>query len=160
MTINKPQSFWARSLGVAGFGWQRLRVGLHNLRRRLWRRKGSDWPILMLTGELHERAPLQPWYLDWLPGSAPPLSLQGLSRALRAVAGDPDTKGVLIFCRDLSLSLAKAQSLAVLLARFSEWDRHCGGPPAQADPDLSRSSDAAHLCGLLCGRTVGYSARR
>ncbi len=134
MTINKPQSLWARSLGAAGFGWQRFRVGVHNLRRRLLRRKGSDWPMLMLTGGLNERAPQQPWYMNWLPGSAPPLSLQGLSRALRAIAGDPETKGVLIFCRDLSLSLAKAQSLAALLARFSEWDRHyhaAAGRPAK-----------------------------
>lgn len=83
-------------------------------------RKASlpDYVVITLQGDLRERDPERPWYVDFLPGYHPPQTLESLQRALDRIADDPDVRGVVLFFKDASISLAQAQSLADLFERF------------------------------------------
>jgi protease-4 len=99
------------------------------LKRRL-----PDYVVIRLSGDLLEREPHLPWYYDWVPGYAPPPSIESIREALRRVAGDPKVRGVVFLFQGATLSLAQAQSLAALFRRFHEWDhaRNSGGVNARA----------------------------
>ena len=96
---------------------------LFNLRRRLFLRRLTAYPMILLEGDLVERAPDAPWYYTWLPIYSTPLSLEEIDEALQRIAGDPDVLGVLFHCTDCSPSLAQAQSLRQLLDRFRATDQ-------------------------------------
>lgn len=114
-------------LRLLGGGWRRMVCGLSNARRRLLRRRLPDYVVMELSGELLERKPDQPWYYAYLPGRETATSIEGLADGLRAVARDPDVRGVLLLVRGLSLSLAQAQSMHALFERFRQWDRRENG---------------------------------
>ena len=105
-----------------GAGWQQLLCGLANTRRRIFRKRLADYPVLVLDREIDERPPATPWWYSYLPGYKAPVTLESISHALQQVAGDPDTKGVVFLFKSPALSLAQAQSLAALFARFRVWD--------------------------------------
>ena len=111
------------------------RVGLANARRRMLRDRLPDYVVITLDEAIAELPPAAPWWYQYLPGYRAPVSLQGLRRALRSIAGDPDVKGVLVLCKGASLRLSQAQSVAQLFERFRTWDREdnaaAGRPPKQ-----------------------------
>jgi protease-4 len=119
--VSSP-SLIERILGFAGFTWRRLVCALFNLRRRLFLRRLTAYPVILLEGDLIERAPDAPWYYTWLPVYSTPLSLEEIDEALQRIAGDPDVRGVLFHCTDCTLSLAQAQSLSQLFDRFRRTD--------------------------------------
>lgn len=116
--------------------WRWFVYGLLNSRRRLARRRWADYVVFVLDGELAERTPAQPWYYAYLPFATPPLTLESLSTALRAIAADPDVYGVLFLVRGAQLSLAQSQSLADLFARFRAWDLEENGPNRKVEKDV------------------------
>ncbi len=107
--------------------WQAFWCWFFNLRRALFKRAFSDYPVIVLSGEILERAPSAPWYYTLLPTYRPSLSLEALDDALHRIAGDPDTKGVIFQVKGAALSLAQAQSLAASFARFRDWDQTYNG---------------------------------
>jgi len=121
----------ASSQGIAQ-AWQRSLCALFNLRRRLWRKQLPDYAVFVLDQEIKEREPDTPWWYAYIPGRKTPLTLEFLTEALERVAGDPAVKGVVFLAKGPSLSLAQAQSLAMLFARFRQWDqKHNGTAPGQ-----------------------------
>lgn len=104
-------------------GWQRLLCGLFNSRRRLWRKHLPDYVVIVLDQEIRERDPETPWWYDYIPGRKAPLTIEWLTSALERIAGDPDVKGVIFLTKMPTLSLAQAQSLAMLFQRFRHWDQ-------------------------------------
>ena len=124
------QSWFERILDLIVFTWQRLLCAGSNLRRRLFLRRLTAYPILRLEGDLLERTPDVPWYYTFLPMYTAPLSLEAIDAALQRIAGDPDVAGVLFQCTDCTPSLAQAQSLRSLLDRFRAADRRlCPASP-------------------------------
>lgn len=124
-SVTRP-SWFARFLdfiGFIGFTWRCLGCALFNLRRRIFLRRLTAYPVILLEGDLVERAPDAPWYYTWLPIYSTPLSLEEIDKALQHIAGDPDVLGVLFHCTDCSPSLAQAQSLRQLLDRFRATDQ-------------------------------------
>ncbi len=110
--------WYARLLAFIRFTWQRLMCAASNLRRRLFLRRLTAYPILRLEGELLERTPDVPWYYAFLPIYTAPLSLEAIDDALQRIAGD------------CTPSLAQAQSLRSLLDRFRATDRRrCPASP-------------------------------
>jgi protease-4 len=124
-------AWYAQFLTFIVFSWQRLLCAGSNLRRRLFLRRLTAYPILRLEGDLLERTPDAPWYYAFLPMYTAPLSLEAIDAALQRIAGDPDVAGVLFQCTDCTPSLAQAQSLRSLLDRFRAADRRLcpAGPP-------------------------------
>lgn len=114
--------------GVLALNWQRLICALANLRRRLLRKQLADYLVLVLDREIDERPPANPWWYEYLPGRKTPLSMEDISQALQRIAGDPDVKGALFLFRGAPLSIAQAQSLAALFARFHHWDEQYNHP--------------------------------
>lgn len=102
-------------------GWQWLLCALLNLRRRLWRKHLPDYIVIVLDQEILERTPDTPWWYAYIPGRKEPLTLEWLTTALERIAGDPAIKGVIFLAKAPTLSLAQAQSLAMLLQRFHQW---------------------------------------
>ncbi|MBW7883721.1 MAG: signal peptide peptidase SppA [Caldilineaceae bacterium] len=117
-----------RITAALGSGWQRLVCGLANLRRRLLYRRLPDYVVFTVDSELAERDPDIPWPLSLLPLYHRPVTLEALYQALGRVAADPDVKGVIFLFKGGALSLARAQSLATLFARFRSW---CQESPGQ-----------------------------
>jgi protease-4 len=123
-------AWYAQILNLIVFTWQRLLCAGSNLRRRLFLRRLTAYPILRLEGDLLERTPDAPWYYAFLPMYTAPLSLEAIDAALQRIAGDPDVAGVLFQCTDCTPSLAQAQSLRSLLNRFRAADRRlCPASP-------------------------------
>ena len=120
--VSSP-SWFARFMGFIGFTWRRLACALFNLRRRIFLRRLTAYPVIFLEGDLLERAPDAPWYYSFLPIYSAPLSLEEIDEALQRIAGDPDVQGVLFHCTACTLSLAQAQSLRQLLDRFRATDQ-------------------------------------
>ena len=119
----------ASGKGLA-WGWQWLVCALANLRRRLRRGQLPAYVLFVLDQELREREPETPWWYDYIPGRKAPLTLELLATALERIAGDPTVKGVIFLCKGPSLSLAQAQSLAMLFQRFRQWDQSYHQPAA------------------------------
>jgi protease-4 len=112
--------------------WNALGCLWMNGRRALRRSSLPDYPVITLEGRIVERAPHQPWWANLLPSMRkPPMSLESLHDALRAIAGDPDTRGVVFFFKSPELTLAQAQSFTALLARFRAWDQQYNGDRAR-----------------------------
>lgn len=112
----------ASGRGLA-LGWQRLLCALTNFRRWLRRKQLPDYVLFMLDQELLEREPHTPWWQEYIPGRKAPLSIEFLTMALERIAGDPTVKGVIFLGKSPALSLAQAQSLALLFQRFRQWDQ-------------------------------------
>ncbi len=112
----------ASGQGIAQL-WQRLICALFNLRRRLRRKQLPDYLIFVLDQALAEREPDTPWWHAYIPGRKAPLTLEYLTTALERIAGDPAIKGVIFLGKGPTLSLAQAQSLAMLFQRFRQWDQ-------------------------------------
>ncbi len=151
-----------RAISAVGrlFGrmWRWIFYGILNGRRRLARRKWADYVVFELDGELTERASSQPWYYSLLPFAAPPLTIEGISSALRAIAADPDVYGVLFLVRGAQLSLAQSQSLAALFARFRAWDIRENGPNRAIEKDvvvhLESAGNASYIMAVAADRIL------
>lgn len=144
------------SLGtVVAAWWNALGCLLSNWRRRMRRGARADFPVIVLDGELTERTPQQPWWASLLPSMrGTPTSLEDLHNAFHAIAGDPDTRGVVLLFNGFSLSLAQAQSLTRLFQRFRAWDRqhhgqHAGYHPKQIIVHAEELSMPAYVA--ACG---------
>ncbi|MCE7986730.1 MAG: signal peptide peptidase SppA [Caldilinea sp. CFX5] len=112
----------ASGRGIA-LGWQRLLCALANRQRWLRRKQLPDYVLFVLDQELLEREPHTPWWQEYIPGRKAPLTLEFLTAALERIAGDPTVKGVILLGKSPTLSLAQAQSLALLFQRFRQWDQ-------------------------------------
>ena len=128
--MDRQPGLWARAWMAAGLGWRRLWCGASNARRRLLRRRLPGYVALTVSGGLLERDPDVPWYYDYVPGYRAPQSLEGLERRLMRIAADPDIRGVILFFKGATLSLAQAQSLTALLERFRRRTRTLYGEDA------------------------------
>lgn len=106
--------------GISLF-WQVCVCGLANLVRRLSKGSWADYVLFELSGPLLERTPQRPRFLNFLSLGKPGLSVESLQDALRRIAGDPDVRGVVVLVKGAQLSLAQAQTLADLFARFRGW---------------------------------------
>jgi len=148
-----------RAIGrLLGRLWRWTYYGLLNGRRRLARRKWADYVVFELDGELVERTPSQPWYVSLLPFATPPMTLEALSSALRAIAADPNVYGVLFLVRGAQISLAQGQSLAALFQRFREWDAAENGPQRAIEKDvvvhLESTGNASYLMAAAADRIL------
>ena len=103
--------------------WRRALAAFANARRRAGRKQLPDYVTFTLDRALTDIAPDQPWWMRWVPGMQPPLSIRALHAALRRVADDPDVRGVLFLVKGASLQRTHAQNLAALFNRFHGWDR-------------------------------------
>lgn len=101
--------------------WGRFVCSVGNAWRRLRKASLPDYVVITLQGDLRERDPERPWFVDFLPGYHPPQTLESLQRALDRIADDPDVRGVVFLFKGASISLAQAQSLAALFERFRRW---------------------------------------
>lgn len=129
--LQRPSS-WRRILNAADTVWQRMTCTLANYRRRLFKRRLPDYIVITIDGELRERDPETPWYYHFLPVYRGPQTIEGLQRALRRIADDPDVRGILFLFKGATISLAQAQSLATLFERFRHWSvEHSGRTTAQ-----------------------------
>jgi protease-4 len=140
------------SLGTLGRGlaslWDEVVCAVANLRRGLRRNQMADFPVILMDHAISERAPLVPWYYAYVPGIKLPLSLEYLHTALYRIAGDPDVRGVLFLMKGPSISLAQAQSMVALFARFRAWDnqfRPAGAPPKRIIVHLEQAGAAVYL---------------
>ncbi len=115
------------ALGALWQLWRRVWVHLicdfYNLRRRIFRGRMAEFPVITLDGPITERVASVPWFYAYLPNFSVPMSLQFLNKALRRMAEDPDLKGVIFLVKSPQLSLAQAQSIALKFGRFRTWDR-------------------------------------
>ena len=150
---------WQRSLRALAHqldrAWDRVGRGLANYRRHLLRKRLPDYAVIVLDHAISERAPLVPWYYAYLPSVKLPLSLEYLHRALEHVAGDPDVRGVVFLLKGPALSLAQAQSLVQLLARFRRWDsqwRAAGAAPKEIITHLEQANAAAYVVAVAADR--------
>lgn len=134
----------------------RARVALANARRSMLHGKLPDYVVITLDEPLVELPPADPWWRRALPGYRAPVSLQGLRRTLRQIAGDPGVKGVLLLCKGASLRLSQAQSLAQLFDRFRAWDREdnwgAGRPPKQIAVYLESLSTPLYVAACAADR--------
>lgn len=110
----------SRSIGHL---WQQLICAILNTRRRFFRKRLESYVGFTLDREFEERDPQSPWWVQLIPKHKPPLTLEGLTAALKQIAADPAIKGVVFFTKSPSLTLAQAQSITLLLSRFRLWDR-------------------------------------
>ena len=149
-----------QQLGAAiATNWLRLLCALSNLRRRIFRKRLPDYAVFVLDRELEERPPSGPWWQEYIPGRKEPLTIKDLSEALQRVAGDPDVKGVLFLFKGATLSIAQAQSLAALFARFRQWDeqyrRQTPAPAKQIMVHLEQISGASYIVACAVQRAMG-----
>ncbi|HXF62339.1 MAG TPA: signal peptide peptidase SppA [Caldilineaceae bacterium] len=152
---------WRRWRGLAGSGlgraWEQLLCGLANTRRRLLRRRMADYAVITLDHAISEHAPDVPWWYAYLPGVKLPLSLQYLRDALERIAGDPDIKGVVFLLKGPALTLAQAQSLALLFERFRARDRQLraiGASAKQLIVHLEEAGAAAYVVACAADRVT------
>lgn len=109
------------------YGLARMGTSAANLRRRIFVRHLPDYVVMTLDQPLSERAPHEPWWYHYVPGRRSPLSLEELDRRLARVARDPVVKGVVFLVKGGTLTMAQAQSMHALLARFRDRaERACG----------------------------------
>lgn len=134
--LQRLQSAGQTSGQALARAWQWLFCGLFNLRRRLRRNQIPDYVVFTLDQELQEREPDAPWWYDYIPGRKAPLTLQFLATALERIAGDPTVKGVIFLAKGPAFSLAQAQSLTMLFARFRQWDQAQRDRPEQPPKQL------------------------
>ncbi|MCC6166452.1 MAG: signal peptide peptidase SppA [Caldilineaceae bacterium] len=145
-----------RAAGAAAErAWQQVVCKLSNLRRRLFHSRLPDYAVIVLDHEIAERSPDLPWWYAYIPSFKLPLSLETLHDALQRLAGDPDLKGVVLIFKGATLSLAQAQSLSALLARFHHWDgqlRSPGAPAKQVIVHLEQTNAAAYVVACAADR--------
>ena len=101
--------------------WQACGCLVANGVRRLSKGSWADYVLFELSGPLLERTPQRPRYLNIVSRGKPALTVEALHDALRRIAADPDVRGVMILIKGAQVSLAQAQSLADLFARFRGW---------------------------------------
>ena len=112
--------------------WQACGCLLANGVRRLSKGSWADYVLFELSGPLLERTPQRPRYLNIVSRGKPALTVEALHDALRRIAEDPDVRGVVILVKGAQISLAQAQSLADLFARFRGWSgEHSTGAEAK-----------------------------
>jgi protease-4 len=149
---------WGRPLGRGlAQAWQRLVCGLANSRRRLLRGRMADYAVILIDHAVSERAPDVPWWYAYLPSYKSPLSLAYLHEALARLAGDPDIRGAVFLLKGPALSLAQAQSLALLFERFRRWDaeqRAPGAPAKELIVHLEQANAAAYLVACAADRVT------
>jgi len=151
-------NFMRQMARAIGAGWQQLFCWLANTRRRIFRKRLADYPVLTLDREIDERPPATPWWYGYLPGYKEPVTLESISHALQQIAGDPDTKGVVFLIKSPALSLAQAQSLAALFARFRSWDalyhRSPSQPAKQIIVHLEQINGAAYVVACAADKVM------
>jgi protease IV len=147
--------------GLAWLGrfWQHLICWLHNRRRYLLRGRRPDYVVFTLEGELVERTPIQPRLYSLLPFFQTPITLESLTAAMRHIAQDPDVRGVLFLVKGAQLSLAQAQSLADLFARFRGWDHEFNQAKSRYQPKevvvyLEQMANATYALAAAADRIV------
>ena len=152
---SSPSPWYTALTQGAAWTWDQLGCALGNLRRSLFQSRRADYPIIVLDHAIAERAPDVPWYYAYVPTLKLPLSLEYLHDALYRIAHDPDVRGVLFLMKGPTLSLAQAQSLAALFARFRAWDRDAHGAnaaPKQILVHLEQSSGPVYLAACAADR--------
>ena len=156
VTPDTGSAWWETILGWPGALWGWLIRLTFNTRRRVFRRRLPDYVVFTLDGTLQERDPAIPWYYSFLPIYEPPLSIEYLDDALRRVAGDPAVRGVVFLVKEAGFSLAQAQSLAALLARFRRWDKELAGSrqgtPKQVIFHLEEMTGPAYVAACAADR--------
>lgn len=113
--------------------WQACGCVLANGVRRLSKGSWADYVLFELSGPLLERTPQRPRFLNILSRGKPALTVEALHDALRRIAADPDVQGVVILVKGAQISLAQAQSLDDLFARFRGWSRELNSGAAAKD---------------------------
>ena len=112
--------------------WQACGCLVANGVRRLSKGSWADYVLFELSGPLLERTPQRPRYLNIVSRGRPALTVEALHDALRRIAEDPDVRGVVILVKGAQISLAQAQSLGDLFARFRGWSgEHRSGAAGQ-----------------------------
>lgn len=109
---------------MIGAIWRRGWIMLFNLRRQIFRGEPVEYPVIVLDCNIPERTPQNPWWRELLPNRKEPTSLEWINDALRRIAADPESRGVVFLFKSPELSLARAQSLVQTFARFRTWDEH------------------------------------
>lgn len=94
---------------------RRARYALSNWRRR--RHKALDYVLITLSGTIPALPETRGWLQSRVFGEAP-LSLWELDENFQQIADDPRPKGVVLFLRDLTLSLADLQTLRGSIQRL------------------------------------------
>jgi protease-4 len=128
---------------------------MSNARRSLLRGHKTDYAVIRLDHEISERAPDVPWYYAYMPGFKPPMSLEYLHDALERIAYDPDLRGAIFLMKGPTLSLAQAQSLAALFARFRLWDaqvRRAGAVAKEIVVHLEQTGAASYVVAAAADR--------
>lgn len=138
-------SRWERALTSMAATWQGIACTLANTRRRWLKRRLPDYVVITIDGALLERAPVTPWYYDFLPGYRDAQSIEALHDALARVAADPAVRGVIFLFKGATLSLAQAQSLIALFDRFRQWSaaRSSDSPAQRVVVYVEQSSPSA-----------------
>ncbi|MEM7536527.1 MAG: signal peptide peptidase SppA [Chloroflexota bacterium] len=117
-SLSATGKFIGDTLGGAS---RRTTCAIANTKRRLFRSRIPDYPVVVLSGEITERTPQKPWWWYYLPDNKPPITLEEISTTLQSIAGDPDTRGVIFLCKGISMGLSQAQSMNALFERFHGW---------------------------------------
>jgi protease-4 len=141
----------AESIGAT---WRRGLAAFSNARRRAGRKLLPDFVVFTLDQTLIDLAPDQPWWMRFVPGMQPPLSIRSLHEALRRVADDPDVRGVVIYVKGATLQRTHAQNLAALFGRFHAWDRalHPEAAPKTIHLFLEQVNTATYLAACAADR--------
>ena len=113
----------ARLLRGLSLLWLVCTCSFANLLRGLFKGARADYVLFELSGPLPELTPQRPWFMALGPLGRPSLTVESLHSALRQIAEDPDTRGVLFLVKGSQISLAQAQTLADLFDRFHGWSR-------------------------------------
>ena len=153
----QPRKPWQRFIrGLATF-WEQFSCFLSNTRRSLLRGHRADYAVIRLDHALAERTPDLPWYYAYIPTVKPPLSLEYLHDALERIARDPDLRGVIFLLKGPTLSLAQAQSINMLFARFRQWDsqsRRPSAPAKQIVAHLEQTGAATYVLAAAADRVT------
>lgn len=156
-TVSAPR--WTRFGAAVGLAWRRMTASLANLRRRVLHSHLPDYVVLTLDGPLRDLPPESPWWLRFVPGFQPPLSLYGLRSALRRIASEPDIAGVVLLVKGADLERTHGQNLAALIERFRAWEKEYRPPaaaPRQVVVWLEQAGAAEYLA--TCGADRVYVA--
>jgi protease-4 len=113
--------------------------------------------MIVLDHAISERAPDVPWWYAYIPGLKLPLSLEYLQIAMARIAVDPDVRGVVLLLKGAGITLAHAESLAALLARFRRGEAAPDGGPGPAKEvvvHLEQANAAAYLVACAADRVA------